>query len=269
MEPREHEEIKRTVRERYDQIARQSLQENKSSCCGSECGCSDGDVLMAEDYSAIEGYVPEADLGLGCGIPTRGAAIHEGDTVLDLGSGAGNDAFIARRIVGPTGTVIGVDMTEVMIQKANANKALMGYTNVEFRLGDIEQLPVESDSVDVVISNCVLNLVPDKRRAFGEMHRVLKPGGRFTVSDIVVTNPLPTAVRSAAELYIGCIAGAMVKEDYVTVAASAGFRNLDVLKEKQVDISDDVLLNSLKPAEIDEFRRSGSLIMSITLHGEK
>lgn len=269
MNPTQNEELKRVVRLRYAQIAGQSKSQNESSCCGSDCGCSDGDALMAEDYSRLEGYVPEADLALGCGIPTNGANIHEGDTVLDLGSGAGNDVFVARRIVGDKGTVIGVDMTGAMIQKANANKALLGYTNVEFRLGDIEKLPVEANTIDVVISNCVLNLVPDKAKAFAEIFRALKPGGHFTISDVVVSRPLPAAIQTASELYVGCVAGAMVKEDYVNVAKSAGFRNLSVLKEKTIDIPDEIFLQSLSRNEVDEFRQSKSSILSITLYGEK
>ena len=269
MQPNSSDDLKQTVRERYDQIARQSAAQNASSCCGTGCGCSSGDILMAEDYSQLEGYVPSADLGLGCGIPTEGADIREGDTVLDLGSGAGNDVFVARRLVGETGTVIGVDMTEIMVEKANANKALLGYTNVDFRLGDIEQLPVEPNSIDVVISNCVLNLVPDKGKAFSEMFRVLRPGGHFTVSDIVVTRPLPEAVRSAAELYVGCVAGAQVKEDYIATAQSAGFDTLVIVKEKTIDIPDDILAASLKPEELAEFKNSHATILSITLRGEK
>lgn len=269
MDSTHNEELKRVVRERYAHIAQQSARQKESSCCGSGCGCSDGDALMAEDYSKLDGYVPEADLALGCGIPTIGADIREGDTVLDLGSGAGNDVFVARRIVGSSGTVIGVDMTEAMIRKANANKALLGYTNVEFRLGDIENLPVDPASIDVVLSNCVLNLVPDKTRAFAEIFRVLKPGGHFAISDIVVSAPLPPAIQTASELYVGCVAGAMVKEDYVKAAQSAGFRNLRILKEKTIEIPDDTFLESVSQNEVNEFRRSTSSILSITLCGEK
>ena len=224
---------------------------------------------VAETFPLLACVSATAGLGLGCGIPTAGADIREGDTVLDLGSGAGNDVFVARRLVGENGSVIGVDMTEIMVEKANANKALLGYANVDFRLGDIEQLPVDPNSVDVVISNCVLNLVPDKAKAFSEMFSVLKPGGHFTVSDIVVTRPLPEAVRSAAELYVGCVAGAQVKEDYIATAQSAGFDNLTVVKEKTIDIPDDVLAASLDRDELAEFRNSHSTILSITLRGEK
>ena len=263
------EELKHIVRERYTEIARQSAEQNKASCCGSGCGCSDSDAVMAEDYSQLEGYVPEADLGLGCGIPTHGANIREGDVVLDLGSGAGNDVFVARRIVGERGMVIGVDMTEIMIQKANANKALLGYTNVEFRRGDIEKLPIDSGVVDVVISNCVLNLVPDKAKAFAEIVRVLKPGGHFTISDIVVTRPLPPAVQSAAELYVGCVSGALVKDEYIALAQSAGFSNLEVIKEKLIQIPEETLLKALRRDELEEFVKSGSSVVSITLNGKK
>ncbi|MEX1140170.1 MAG: arsenite methyltransferase [Bacteroidota bacterium] len=266
------EELKIVVKETYGKIASQSRTQNASSCCGSGsgcgCGCSD-EAVMAEEYGHLEGYVPEADLGLGCGIPTDGAGIKSGDTVLDLGSGAGNDVFVARRIVGEHGTVIGVDFTEAMIAKANANKQKLGYTNVDFRHGDIEQLPVNSSTVDVVISNCVLNLVPDKTKAFGEISRVLKPGGHFSISDIVVTAPLPEKLKSVAELYAGCVSGALVRDEYLHIIESIGLHNVRVVKEKPVQIPEEILAEYLTDVECATYRNSNVRIQSITVTAEK
>ncbi|MBI5463497.1 MAG: arsenite methyltransferase, partial [Ignavibacteriales bacterium] len=237
------EELKTIVKEKYAQIAQQSRERNASSCCGSTCGCGANDLsIMADDYTSMDGYVAEADLGLGCGIPTDGAGITTGHTVLDLGSGAGNDVFVARRLVGERGRVIGVDMTEAMIEKANENNRKLGYANVEFRLGEIENLPVASYSVDVVISNCVLNLVPDKSKAFAEIFRVLKPGGHFSISDIVVSAELPPAIQQVAALYAGCVSGALKKNEYLRLLSEAGFANVVVKKEKKIDVPDDILL---------------------------
>lgn len=264
------EELKIVVKETYGKIASQSRAQNASSCCGSGagCGCSD-DAVMAEEYGHLEGYVPEADLGLGCGIPTDGAGIKPGHTVLDLGSGAGNDVFVARRIVGDQGSVIGVDFTEAMIAKANANKQKLGYTNVEFRQGDIEQLPVDSSTVDVAVSNCVLNLVPDKAKAFGELFRVLKPGGHFSISDIVVTAPLPQKLKAVAELYAGCVSGAVTRREYLDIIESAGFTNTRVVREKNIQIPEEALTEYLSDKERLEYKNSGVLIQSITVTAEK
>lgn len=263
------QDIKDLVKEKYGQIAHQQKEFNVSSCCGSGCGCSDEVVVMADRYDQLEGYVPEADLGLGCGIPTDVAAIGPGDTVLDLGCGAGNDVFVARRIVGDEGRVIGVDMTEAMIVKAEVNKARLGVRNVDFRLGEIEQLPVQSDTVDVVVSNCVLNLVPDKTRAFSEVYRVLKPGGHFSISDIVLSSALPPAILGAAEMYAGCVSGAMQRSDYLQVIGSEGFIEVTVKKEKAISIPDEILLEYLSPAELQSLRSSGTLVQSITVFGRK
>ncbi|MEX2117734.1 MAG: arsenite methyltransferase [Bacteroidota bacterium] len=264
------EELKIVVKETYGKIASQSRTQNASSCCGSGsgCGCSD-DAVMAEEYGHLDGYVPEADLGLGCGIPTDGAGIKSGDTVLDLGSGAGNDVFVARRIVGEHGRVIGVDFTEEMIAKANANKQKLGYANVGFRMGDIEQLPVDTSSVDVVISNCVLNLVPDKTKAFAEISRVLKPGGHFSISDIVVTAPLPEKLKTVAELYAGCVSGAMVRSEYLSIIESAGFRNIRLVKEKPIQIPAEALAEYLSDVERAAYNDSNVRIQSITVMAEK
>ncbi len=259
------DEIKSVVREKYKEIA----EEAPLACCGPSCGCATDDPLaLSEGYSKLEGYNPDADLHLGCGIPTDGAGIKEGDVVLDLGSGAGNDVFIARRLVGETGRVIGVDMTEAMIGRANANNVKLGYTNVEFRLGEIENLPVDSTSVDVVVSNCVLNLVPSKERAFSEIFRVLKPGGHFSVSDIVSTKSLPDKLRKVAELYSGCVSGALVKEDYLDIITKSGFTNVVVRSEIKTPVPQEIF-SELTPDEAEAFRTSGTGMLSITVQGEK
>lgn len=256
--------VKENVRRKYDEIARRG---EKAGCA---CGCGPESITMiGDEYSGVEGYVPDADLGLGCGMPTELAGIDEGDTVLDLGSGAGLDAFVARSIVGDTGRVIGVDMTESMIARARENAAKLGYDNVTFELGEIEALPVESDSVDVVISNCVLNLVPQKEHAFAEMYRVLKPGAHFCVSDIVVTGDLPESVRASAELYAGCVAGALKRDEYLALISEAGFTGVEVAAEKVIEVPDEVLEQEASMADLAEFRRNGGAIVSVTVRGVK
>jgi SAM-dependent methyltransferase len=266
-----NEEIKTIVKEKYGAIARQSKTESQSSCCGSATSCCDTPdyLVIAEDYSKLKGYNPDADLGLGCGLPTEYAKIKPGDTVVDLGSGAGNDVFIARAVSGENGKVIGIDMTEEMIKKANENNAKHGYKNVEFRLGDIENLPVENNSTDVVISNCVLNLVPDKTKAFSEIHRILKTGGHFSVSDLVTTGDLPEAIRNAAEMYVGCIAGALKKQEYLEIIAKTGFTNVQVQKESEVSLPDDVISGYLGKDDIKKFRASGVKVLSVSVYAEK
>ena len=221
------------MKEQYTEIAEQDKASNQSSCCGSGC-CSDEVYnIMSEDYAGLKGYNPDADLGLGCGLPTQFARIRKGDTVLDLGSGAGNDCFIARAETGDTGKVIGVDMTEAMIAKARANAEKLGLNNVEFRLGEIEVLPVGVGTIDVVVSNCVLNLVPDKKKAFSEINRVLKPGGHFSISDIVLVGELPDSILKTAELYAGCVAGAIQKDAYLGMVREAGFENITPQKKRR------------------------------------
>lgn len=260
-----NEELSKLVREKYSEIAKES------SGCG--CGCSCGDAttysIFSDDYTKQEGYNPDADLNLGCGIPTQFAKIKEGDIVIDLGSGAGNDCFVARSLVGETGMVIGIDMTPAMVDKANDNIKKLGFDNVQFRLGQIEKMPVTSNKADVIISNCVLNLVPDKMTAFREMSRVLKPGGHFSVSDIVLSGPLPEPILKAAELYAGCVAGASLKSDYLKMLEDADFVNIRVDKEKVIELSNDLLKNYMNDAEISEFRTSGSKVLSINVYGEK
>jgi len=227
------DEIKQAVRERYAQIA-----VKESSCCAPSNTCC-GTTDQATDISKKIGYrdeeldsVPEgANLGLGCGNPTALASLKEGETVLDLGSGGGFDCFLASNMVGQKGKVIGVDMTSEMIDKARENARKSGYENVEFRLGEIENLPVADNSVDAIISNCVINLSPDKGRVFKEAYRALKPGGRVMVSDIVLLQELPESIKNSVEAYVGCVAGASRKEDYLATVAAAGFQEVETVSE--------------------------------------
>ncbi len=262
-------EIKDLVRQKYAEIANQSKTDNATSCCGATASCGEVYTIMADEYNGLEGYVPDADLGLGCGLPTQFAKIKKGDTVIDLGSGAGNDCFVARAETGESGKVIGIDMTPEMIDKARENAEKRGFNNVEFRLGDIEKMPVTSDIADVVVSNCVLNLVPEKDKVFAEICRVLKPGGHFSISDIVLTGSLPDKIRSAAEMYAGCVSGAIMKEDYLAQIKKAGFTNITLQKEKPILIPDEILLNYLSAEEIKAFKSSGTGIYSITVYAEK
>lgn len=262
--------LKEIVKETYGNIADQSREQNAASCCGATCGCSTVDeAIMAEDYEKLEGYVKEADLGLGCGLPTEYAQIKEGDVVIDLGSGAGNDAFVARSVVGENGRVIGVDLTEKMIDKARENAKKLGLSNVEFRLGDIENLPIAGNTADVVVSNCVMNLVPDKTKAFEETYRVLKQGGHFSISDIVIVGDLPDPLRESAEMYAGCVAGAIQKDEYLDIIQKAGFSNIKLQKEKKINLPDEILTNYLNGEELEEYREGGIGIFSITVYAEK
>lgn len=264
----EANELKQLVREKYGAIAGQSKSDNETSCCG--CGCSTVDyTVMAEAYTDISGYVADADLGLGCGLPTEFAQIKAGDTVVDLGSGAGNDAFVARAIVGETGSVIGIDMTPAMIDKARANASKMNFDNVEFRMGDIEAMSVDSASVDVVVSNCVMNLVPDKAKAFSETFRILKPGGHFSISDIVLEGALPETVRKSAEMYAGCVSGAQQMADYLATIHDSGFSNVAVQKKKEITLPDEILLEYLSAEELKTVRNQGAGIYSITVYADK
>lgn len=224
---------------------------------------------MADDYSKLDGYNPDADLGLGCGIPTEFAKMKEGDAVVDLGSGAGNDAFVARRIVGEKGKVIGVDFSEAMLQKARTNAEKLNLNNVEFRLGDIDNLPISSNRADVILNNCVLNLVPDKEKVFSEIYRVLKAGGHFSISDIVLEGALPDKLKKAVEFYAGCVSGAIQKDIYLSLIKNAGFTNLTIQKEKQIHIPDDILLEYLSNDELDQFKKSSVGIYSVTVYAEK
>ena len=261
------EQIKTVVREKYSEIALQDKGCNEASCCG--VGTPGTYTIMADNYAELNGYNPDADLGLGCGLPTQFAQIRPGDTVLDLGSGAGNDCFVARAETGVEGKVIGVDFTPAMINKARANAEKLGFNNVEFRQGDIEDLPVSDNTVDVVVSNCVLNLVPDKAKVFAEIMRTLKPGGHFSISDVVLQGSLPDALRDAAEMYAGCVSGAMQMDEYLSLIHAAGFENVTVQKQKPILIPDNILLEYLSPEALKAFTEAKVGIFSITVYAEK
>jgi ubiquinone/menaquinone biosynthesis C-methylase UbiE len=265
------QDIKNVVKDKYADIARQA---NKGMNEGCGCGCScepgtDEYNVFQDAYINIEGYVPDADLGLGCGLPTQYAAINKGDVVVDLGSGAGNDVFVARSIVGKDGKVIGIDMTEEMIDKAISNNQKLGYHNVEFKLADIENMPIDSDSVNVVVSNCVLNLVPDKRKAYTEIYRILKPGAHFCISDVVTKGELTASLKKSAELYAGCVAGALELDDYLEVIKEANFRDVEINKLKQIELPDELLRNYLSEEELTEVKNSDLGIYSVTISGYK
>lgn len=264
------EEIKKMVQDKYAEIANQSKDDNTVSCCGVG-GCSTVDyAIFAEDYSKLKGYNESADLGLGCGIPTEFAQLKEGDKVLDLGSGAGNDCFVARVIVGDSGKVIGVDLTDLMIEKARENAEKLNFNNVEFRKGDIENLPIGGNSIDVVISNCVLNLVPDKQKAFAETYRVLKQGGHFSVSDVVLKGNLPEKLKNDAEMYAGCVSGAIQLDEYLNIIKQTGFVNIVVQKEKPILLPDEILSQYLSQDEIKRYKTENSFgIFSVTVFAEK
>lgn len=265
-----NEQLKQIVQEKYSIIANQDKSTNESSCCGGTSCCDSIDyTIFSDDYSGQEGYEAEADLGLGCGIPTTFAGIKKGQHVLDLGSGAGNDCFVARALVGEEGYVCGIDFTEAMLVKAKQNAQKLAYSNVEFVKGDIENMPLESNSFDVVISNCVLNLVPNKSKAFQEIYRVLKPGGHFCVSDVVLSGKIPEKLKQEAELYAGCVSGAIDKDEYLKKVLNAGFTEYSIHKEKAVEIPNSIMLNYMSMEELRAFKRSKTGIYSITVSAKK
>lgn len=262
--------IKDIVNEKYSKIANQSKQQNETSCCGSTGCCGDVDyTVFSEDYSHIEGYNKDADLGLGCGLPTEFAKIKIGDTVLDLGSGAGNDCFVARAVTGESGKVIGLDFSDEMLKKANENLNKLAYKNVEFLKGDIEDMPIESNTVNVVVSNCVLNLVPDKKKAFSEIYRVLKDNAHFSVSDVVLLGDLPDKLKDSAEMYAGCVSGAIKKEEYLKIIKDSGFKKIEVQKEREIEVPDEILLNFMTETELVSFKNSNTGIFSINVFAKK
>ena len=264
------EDIKQIVKEKYAEIAKQTKEQNAPSCCGAtSCGSVVDYSIFSENYDKLQGYNPDADLGLGCGLPTEYAGIQPGNTVLDLGSGAGNDCFVARALVGETGYVAGLDFTEAMIEKARENARKLGYTNVDFIQGDIENIPVRFGVVDVVISNCVLNLVPDKQLAFSEIFRVLKQGGHFCISDVVLQGELPKGLKEDAVMYAGCVSGALPKGEYLRIIEESGFVNVDVKKEKKIEIPDELLLKYMSAEELKKFSNGETGIFSITVTGKK
>lgn len=267
------EQLKELVKQKYAEIANQPQSQNLSSCCGATSSCcgETGEVynIMSEDYTTLDGYNADADLGLGCGLPTEFAKMKEGDTVIDLGSGAGNDCFIARKVVGEKGKVIGVDFTPAMISKARENAEKLNFRNVEFRQGDIEDLPVTSNLADVIVSNCVLNLVPNKHKVFSEVYRALKPGAHFSISDIVLIGEMEESWKQVAELYAGCVSGAIQKDEYLSIIREAGFVNITIQKEKEIVLPDEILSNYLSAENIAAFKSSDKKIVSITVYADK
>lgn len=263
------QELKEMVKSKYSEIALQDKETNMASCCGAG-GCSTEVYnIMSDDYGTLEGYNPDADLGLGCGLPTQFAKIKAGDVVIDLGSGAGNDCFVARHETGETGKVIGIDFTPAMIDRARENAEKRGFNNVEFLQGDIEHMPVSANVADVIVSNCVLNLVPNKDGVFKEIFRVLKPGGHFSISDVVLKGSLPDALQKDAEMYAGCVAGAIQKDAYLGLIKSNGFQQLTIQKEKPIIIPDDILSKYLDDAQMASFKQGETGIFSITVYAEK
>lgn len=262
--------LKLIVQEKYGQIARQGSKQGQSLCCGSSGCCGELEFSMiGDEYKGLDGYHPDADLGLGCGVPTQFAALKIGDHVLDLGSGAGNDCFVVRSLVGETGKVTGLDFTEAMVVRANQNAMKLGFSNVQFLQGDIEEMPLPDNGFDVIVSNCVLNLVPDKVRAFAQMYRVLKPGGHFCISDVVVKGSLPAAFRTEAELYVGCVSGAVSMDEYLDIIHKQGFKNIVVHKQKEIHLPDNVLQKYFSNQEIADFVYGDAGIFSITVSGYK
>lgn len=260
--------VKEIVKESYGKIALENTQKNGSSC-DSGCCCTSTVNIMSEKYDNLNGYNPDADLGLGCGLPTKFAKINKGDTVIDLGSGAGNDCFVARAEAGETGKIIGLDFTPEMIEKARENVKRRGYTNIEFIQGDIENMPLESNLADVIVSNCVLNLVPNKKAAFNEIYRVLKPNGHFSISDIVLLGDLPDEVMSAIVMYAACVTGAIQKDSYLKIIEEAGFKNITIQKEQTITVPEEYLRSIFKEETVNLLLKNPNVIQSITVYGEK
>jgi arsenite methyltransferase len=261
------EEIKKAVKDEYSKRVSDYDNSKNKSC--SSCAPENDYKIVGDEYKKLDGYNPDADMGLGCGLPTQFAKIKKGDTVLDLGCGAGNDCFVARSVAGETGKIIGIDMTEAMIEKANANAKKLGFNNMEFILGEIENMPVVSDSVDAVVSNCVLNLVPDKSKAFSEIHRVLKPGGHFSISDIVFTGTIPKEILKSKLMYVKCVAGAVSKDEYLRLIQKQGFKNVMLQKESVLSMPDDELSKYLSTEGIKTLRSTDTKFLSINVYGEK
>lgn len=262
------ENIKNSLRERFTEIVYLSEEVIEDECgCGSGCGCQTSSGT--DEYNNELGYQPFADLGLGTGMPTRFAGIKEGDTVVDLGSGAGMDSFLAREITGPTGKVIGVDMTESMVEKARKNSEIAGYNNVEFRLGDIENLPVRDKSAHVIIGNGVMSLTPDKEKAFIEVYRTLKHHGQFCLSDIMIRGNMPIGLKMDADMSMGCMAGSLQVEEYIAMLEKIGFEEISIHEENKLELPDAMLHYYLPPDEAQEFRDGVPGIYSITLSAEK
>lgn len=256
--------VKEIVKEKYAAIAKS----NDDTCCDAGC-CGSDYSIMAESYETLDGYNADADLSLGCGLPTEHANIKANDIVLDLGSGAGNDCFIARNIVGENGFVYGLDMTEAMNDLAKKNAAKLGFTNMEFVLGDIEAMPFEDEKIDVAVSNCVMNLVPDKLKAYQELYRVLKSGGHFCISDIVYNGHLSPELLNQAELFAGCVTGASEKAAYMQIISDVGFENIEIKKERLIELPDTLLEKHLTPDQVEEYKNSVKGLFSITVYATK
>ena len=262
--------IKEMVKEKYSEIVLNAKKNENSDCCTTENLCCSSDFsFINDDYTKLAGYNPDADLNLGCGLPTEFAKISEGDVVVDLGSGAGNDVFVARAIAGEKGKVIGLDFTEAMVEKAKKNAEKLGFQNVEFHLGDIEDMPLHNEIANVVVSNCVLNLVPNKEKAFSEVYRILKNGGHFSISDVVIKGDLPDELKQEAEMYAGCVSGAISKDAYLEIVKNTGFLNITVQKEREIVLPDEVLKQYLSAEELETYKKSNIGIYSITVYAEK
>lgn len=264
-----NDQLRETVRQKYAEIVNTPASSSCTPCCGTDEKAEEVFNMIGDAYDDVEGYVADADLGLSCGVPGEHAGLEPGQTVLDLGSGAGLDVFVARNEVGPSGQVIGVDMTAEMIAKARENATQSGFDNVEFRLGEIEHLPVRSNTVDVVISNCVLNLVPDKRRAFAEIFRVLKPGGHFCISDIVSSQVLPEWLKDIAEAYAGCVSGAIPRNDYLEIVRQTGFEDITVASERRIDVPAELISGSLTSQQQEKALGDDLHVMSVTVTARK
>ena len=265
MQNESKDKIKETVRARYGEIAK-----GPGGCgCSNLTSCCSGETFAPDSYKDVPGYRPEADLGLGCGIPTELAEIEAGDTVVDLGSGAGMDAFIARRIVGENGAVIGVDMTPEMVERARANNLKIGYRNVSFVLGDIESLPLKENLADVVVSNCVFNLLPNKAKGFKEVYRILKSGGHFSISDVVTNQPLPEEIRGAVALYTGCIAGAITRDEYLKIIQEQGFSDVSIRRETNIVVPDEIVAKYVGREAVSWIKKSGLKLLSVSVYGRK
>lgn len=267
---KDNQNLKELVKQRYSELAL-NADELKGCCCGRNPIALSKKVftIMSEDYSNLKGYEPDADLGVGCGLPTQYANINNGDTVVDLGSGAGNDCFIARAEVGENGKVIGIDFSPQMIEKARSNALKRRYTNVEFVEGDIENMPLQDNIADVVVSNCVLNLLPQKNIIFKEIYRVLKPGGHFCVSDVVLNGIFPKEFTDNAAMYAGCIASAIQKDEYLKEIEKADLMDIRIQRTKTVLIPDEVLLEHLDEDTIQKYKSGNVGIYSITVTGRK
>ena len=260
----EHE-IKEMVKQKYNDLALAG-RETEGGCC---CRKKQIYTIMSDRYQQLPGYHPDADLGLGCGLPTAFAQIHSGDTVIDLGSGAGNDCFVARAETGPEGRVIGIDFSPAMVAKARNNAQNRGLDNVSFIQSDIEHTPLPDQTADVIISNCVLNLVPNKQAVFAEIYRLLKPGGHFSISDIVLTGELPARMKTAAEMYAGCVASAIQKETYLNYIRQAGFTALTIQREKPIIVPEEILSQHLTPEECADYQSRPTVIFSLSVYGQR